>query len=103
MLPSAGCYVWGYFVDKKPLKCLLVIIRKSQYGVHVFSVLRDGKMVVNSVCVGQSIHFVVRHIRPEFNCDVSFAPSAAVWIALNPTQVTTSFTGPSDFHLIPPF
>lgn len=32
-------------------------------------------------------------------CDVSFAPPAAVWIALNPTQVTMSFTGHSDFHL----
>lgn len=33
-------------------------------------------------------------------CDVSFAPPAAVWIALNPTQVTMSFTKCSDFHLI---
>lgn len=31
-------------------------------------------------------------------CDVSFAPPAAVWIALNPTQVTMSFTRSSDFH-----
>lgn len=40
----------------------------------------------------------------EFNCcltcDVSFAPPAAVWIALNPTQVTMPFTGSS--HLILP-
>lgn len=30
----------------------------------------------------------------------SLPPLAAVWIALNPTQVTKSFTGSVDFHLI---
>lgn len=99
--------VWIYFAGAKASKVPVDHYEKKTVvcAYYVFCPAKR-KLVVNpcdnGLFVSQSIHFIVRQFRAEFNYDVSFAPPAAVWIALNPTQVTSSFTGSSDFHLIPP-